>query len=427
MPLTLLPREKEEYKLRTFHLHSSGALTMEEHDQQMFAELSSASNVVSRDTDPMIRGSVAPEHSFLETAPRDSIAPEISHRMSTVGGRLSTFPGYEGDDGEPLPQRRETLAENLESMERSPNRRPTGVHDVVAPVEKPKDRGPGKDAWAALDEHEPIGKDKPLKVGKTHKTLSNQYASTLSGISDAQVRLLSPEGMEDVLSRGGYKHGPHSTLPVFTDIKTPRFVCEKLGVSSKWSEFEDLFGQLLGDMRKANVQFKTQQVVTTQVTQRPLAIMASGLRGRGELVPTGELMGVLSDHGSDGGDGYGGFDENEHGFGDEGDKDAVQIHTEGSDPVATEGNNGSRNEIELALLNAQKSYAEVFNKHVQALHSETAELVENEYFQLHKRVSEWRTRVGRWLKEVSEQRQFDMPTYKTSVVSKIGNQVVLKL
>eukprot|EP01068_Selenidium_serpulae_P015735 Selendium_serpulae@DN6239_c1_g1_i1.p3 len=91
-----------------------------------------------------------------------------------------------------------------------------------------------------------------------------------------------------------------------------------------------------------------------------------------------------------------------------------------------EGHETNRDEIETALVNAQKSYAAVFNKHVQSLHQNATELVETEYFELHKRVSEWRTKVSKWLKQISEQKQFDMPTYKSSVMTKVGKQGQVK-
>ncbi|OII70764.1 uncharacterized protein cubi_00909 [Cryptosporidium ubiquitum] len=92
-----------------------------------------------------------------------------------------------------------------------------------------------EDYWVFMDEHMKIGKDKPLKLGKTYKIPSRNYTISLEGLSQKEdildfidVYTLSSYFM-GLTEIGGekYKVGTQK-LPYFSDLKPPKLSVEKL-------------------------------------------------------------------------------------------------------------------------------------------------------------------------------------------------------
>eukprot|EP00917_Polyrhabdina_sp_WS-2016_P024426 GHVP01052880.1.p1 GENE.GHVP01052880.1~~GHVP01052880.1.p1 ORF type:complete len:658 (+),score=132.46 GHVP01052880.1:1400-3373(+) len=412
MPLALLPsKDKSERKLSALHMLDNGALVFREDEALHFMAHNTVNNKVPNSRmNSAHRGSEqlssqTPLMGNLTATPRDIMGSGLR------SARVSSSGALDCDDG---PQSLGDLDINLPPS-----------HMPPLPIAKPSK--PEIDHWKPLDEHEPQGKDKPLRVKNCIKKPNSKiYEVNLSSITSQHLDLLSLDGVSSFLRMPfgqtensqknsgspflsspfgpGYQNSLFK-LPVFQDIKLQKLACEKIGLSRDFIGFDDLISEELKNNSLKSRKSKDTRIVGLHSTYED----SDDENDREDDSTLGEDENIIS--GSP--------------------RTAMLRASPYHDDTFlmssrdTRGAMSSRLDLEPILLSAQGSYAELFSHHVNsmAINSEKGglgELFEEDRstFNMHKRVGEWRSHVEKWMQKLNTTGTYNVSSYKEKIISR---------
>ncbi|POM82473.1 Protein of unknown function (DUF1032) family protein [Cryptosporidium meleagridis] len=143
--------------------------------------------------------------------------------------------GLIGAELDEIEMKSQDYIENFDNKEnQSLNMDEKGKEDVKSSTGGRKDKNK-EDYWVFMDEHMKLGKDKPLKTGRTYKIPSRNYTISLENLSQKEDIL----DFIDIYSLSSYfmgltkiegeKHKLGSQkLPFFSDLKAPKLSIERL-------------------------------------------------------------------------------------------------------------------------------------------------------------------------------------------------------
>eukprot|EP00914_Ancora_sagittata_P027482 GHVO01053680.1.p1 GENE.GHVO01053680.1~~GHVO01053680.1.p1 ORF type:complete len:588 (+),score=111.95 GHVO01053680.1:37-1800(+) len=392
MPLLLVPREDAgDSKLSSFHLTSSGLLLASEDDEPLL----SVGNMGGCNGSLIRVGSINTPliHDYHQTGtPKPweadrAINQSISRLGSTNRGNEDTRSRshrlgavYEGDEEQCME------ADDTYDMEK----------DASVPIMTKQSVINDTHMWMELDEHAPQGKDKPYKAAtKMGSAPGPKFRCDIRSVESKQLDLFRVGEMDWMLWANG--NDEIKSVPGYDDIKLPRPLGIRLGLDTSFIEYDDLISLKQKEMKQLKSMMSRKQSVISDVYRA-----------------------IDTDTDNDGVD-----DDNSPYMSDGGD---AAIDVQMNESVEGSVVRNQKDEIEAALLKAQKSYADVYSEHLSA-HNDLNNLPheEQQIYELRKRVAEWRTRVESWMKELQDQPPFNVSAYKNMVASRFENRHVLML
>eukprot|EP00747_Dinoflagellata_sp_TGD_P166561 gnl/TRDRNA2_/TRDRNA2_189519_c0_seq1.p1 gnl/TRDRNA2_/TRDRNA2_189519_c0~~gnl/TRDRNA2_/TRDRNA2_189519_c0_seq1.p1 ORF type:complete len:719 (+),score=164.01 gnl/TRDRNA2_/TRDRNA2_189519_c0_seq1:51-2159(+) len=241
VPLFLMPRSrddrhKSEFRISNCTIHSSGAYILQESDSRLLEKIMTTI------------GSSQPSDALVPAPPQ--VVPELDQRLQDLSRELpneypQVSPSSELGNFDP-----QSVAK---TVKKTPSQVTASTEAKIVPLTA--------DPWALLDEHETVGIDVPLEVGKTcgKKINVKRLLTNANGLPDSRGagRLLTDDEMwnsdvssclASVLTAGNPVESLF--LSVAGHLK-PGSRCEtqKASFSAAWLEFEDLFSAAIAKRR----------------------------------------------------------------------------------------------------------------------------------------------------------------------------------
>jgi len=249
VPLFLMPRDqadvrRKEFRISSCTVHHSGVYLLQESDCKLLDE------VLASDATMQEGCLVGP----LVPAPPSEVQ-DLDDRLQQLLRELpQDEPAKEDIAGSPSPEKDKKTPEKEKDKEENEQKTPAKQQEQQpAKADGPKPAlPPAEDPWALLDEHELMGNDVPLEVGKTSKRLNAKkmgmtleqlsQLDDLEAMSDAALwdTDATTSGAAPFLAAGN----PIESLflSVAGNLKSGgKYETQRAGFSAVWLEFEDLF------------------------------------------------------------------------------------------------------------------------------------------------------------------------------------------
>jgi len=414
VPLFLMPRDKadrkkQEFRISSCTVHSSGAYLLQESDAKLLDELIAMNSSLHQNhpDGPLVP---APPSEVQELdAKLQVLLRELPEEKPVVP---QTDSGDEAEEKEAEQEKAAQLPGKLQT--------PATAQRLATPmtVEAQKEEEvPGHNLWALLDDDEMVGPDVPLVTGNTTKRLN------------AKKLLMSAEGLPDLVSMpplpddelwtGDSAVGFRSMLAAGHPVEAlffavaghlrpgDRYESQKAGFSAAWFEFEDLISVALAKRR--------QMKLSSQGGRHGDAEKEAPSTPRGsEHVSDNEL----SDH--------------------EGNTLATPIKVAASTPACgsalvapqTKDDDGEDNKIadqrrevarlESMIQDAQHTYESTIRQHLQRIQKETLDVDDKRFPDLYANVRRWQDQLEPVLKEFDSRPEFDIYVYSMKMLSKMS-------
>jgi len=251
VPLFLMPRDQEdrnknEFRISSCTVHHTGVYLLQESDAKLLDDI--------MDTEEHTRGGM--DGPMVPAPPRE--VQDLDDRLQEL---LREIPQDDALDlpGDALaPASPEPKGGDDAMGKATPNKLKTPLASkglALAGLDASrKGMLAAHDPWALMDEHESVGHDLPLEVGKTSKRVNAKKLLTTAeglpdpsdcrGLTDAELwdAASGDKGIAQMLAAG---HPVESLfLAVAGHLKSGgRYEVQRAGFSAAWLEFEDLFAQ----------------------------------------------------------------------------------------------------------------------------------------------------------------------------------------
>lgn len=262
VPLFLMPRNKEdrqkqEFRIQGCTVHHTGAYLLQESDSRLLDDLLASDDSMRRN---------CPDEPLVPAPP--STVQDLDRQLQAL---LHEIPEEKSEELVAMNSPAKTPAKTpLASTPNPMSAGRTPMQGMSAQMNAELARrqlAPAGDPWALQDEHETIGQDAPLEVGKTSKR-----------VVAAKKLLMNAEGLPDPLSQeplqDGQLWGNDATagvaamatagdpveslfLTVAGQLKPGgRYETQRAHFSPAWLEFEDLFSAAHSKWRQLRIATK---------------------------------------------------------------------------------------------------------------------------------------------------------------------------
>jgi len=382
VPLFLMPRDqadrrKKEFRISSCTVHHTGVYLLQESDARLLDNLLA-------------------EDATLQDGHCDGpLVPAPPKEVQDLDNRLQELLRE-------IPEEPEAPCEDVVAVGETPHKN-VAATPMVAPGQTPLVAGlPGPDPWALLDEHEAVGTNCALEVGKTSRRLNaKQLLTKGAGIPDA--------GLWGQLSDEALWSGEMSTnaapmlsvgnpvdamfLSVAEQLKHGgRYETQRAGFSSAWLEFEDLFGAAAAKRRqmKATLKGQAKPGEAAPMTPPPMEQGSDDEGGnpRAAQVTPMKLVTPLQDA----------MDE-----------EKTRQEEQRKEVVA----------LENMIQEAQLKYEGTIRQHLQQLRKDAGDTDQKKFPQLYANVRRWQDQVEPVLKELEGRAEFDIHSYGTKFLEKM--------
>jgi len=411
VPLFLMPRDQadrrsEKSRISSCTVHQSGAFLLQESDATLLDQL------------------------------YDSGSMDSEHRVvSGIEGPLVPAPGPEVQD---LDQRlQELLRKNDGPVESPPNMASPLADLMMSPQvgveesELPDVSGAFQmsdapsDPWKLLDEHEVVGKDCPLQVGKTSRKIDGRRQRLLTrGLfdadswqqpSDAEVWGHSGNAVGSTalpMLAGGHPVNSF-LLSLVGQVKgRPQLECEKAGFTAAWMPFEEFFVKATFTKRRrprpCTQQDPQQEAMDELNSLEPP--MTPGLDAVEPLTPAG-----FQAHP---------FDEDEQLVEAQTPPRNISQQLAGVLEMSEEKqlNEDQRRqvaELESQILEAQQKYESTIRQHLQLTRPDGPDSDRGIYAKLYANVQRWQDQLTPVLKENESRPEFNIDTHSSEILANL--------
>ncbi|CAE8583313.1 unnamed protein product, partial [Polarella glacialis] len=415
VPLFLMPRDpcdkrKKEFRISSCTVHHTGVYLLQESDAKLL--------------DGLLAGGVDQDASRdLLDAP---LVPAPPREVQDLDDRLQEL-------------LKEIPAENAQPMDISMD---TPAHDdvgQVVPLGSPRKDGrepvsfggvggvgalrpsagriplpAAHDPWALLDEHQSLGGEVPLEVGKTSKRVNaKKLLMNAEGLPDAGA--LAARADDDLWSAGGSSASLAPLLAAGNPVESlflavaghlksgGRYETQKAAFSAVWLEFEDLFSAALGKRR-------VQKMLT---------------RGKNGAPGTPPRQ---DDEGSDDEGGANPMTPSRAAVTPAADLDGPTTPgancTKLVSDLSEEKQRQEDQRREVAMLenmiqDAQQKYESTIRQHLQMLQKDSVDTDSRKFPQLYANVRRWQDQLEPVLKDCEARPEFDIHNYSTKFLKKM--------
>jgi len=357
------------------------------------------------DTQGLSQGDTSLDAPLVPAPPRE--VQDLDDRLQELLRELPGEPPAEEDAPKsPAPKGDDPMGKDTPTKLRTPLTAHKGLGLVGLDAAK-KGQFSAPDPWSLLDEHESVGPEVPLEVGKTSKKVNAKKllmgaeglpdASSCQGLSDAELwssTSASAAGVAPMLAAG---HPVESLfLAVAGHLKSGgRYETQRAGFSAAWLEFEDLFSQASSRRRQMKASMKRPGAPAT-----PHASDDEGASDN-ELPPAGPELRAMTPQ-------------------------KLATPMKGMEcgltplPDATDEQRKEVARLETMIQDAQSAYEATVRGHLQALQKD-GEGADKRFPQLYANVKRWQDQLEPVLKEFESRPEFDIHEYSTKFLDKMSN------
>lgn len=403
VPLFLMPRDqadrrKTEFRISSCTVHPSGIYLLQASDSKLLDD-SLASDAAEGLDAPLVPAPPA------EVQDLDNRLQELLRGIDEPAEAPAAADGEAPADEAVTPSKEEKDKAALET----PAKGKTPLTAMqLAGVEVKNGILSAPDPWALLDEHETVGQDLPLEVGKTVKKVNAKKlltnadglpdAASFEGLSDAELWSGTSQtaSVAPMLAAGN----PIESLflAVAGQMKAGgRFETQRAGFSAAWLEFEDLFALAASKRRHLRSHFKKSDkpVVTPHASDDE----ASDCEDKAGQTPKAWATPA---------------------------KEGAIGMTPLPDQMTEEDLRKEETRKEVAMLesmieDAQAKYEATVRQHLVAMQKGDGEDGTRGHSQMYANVQRWRDQLEPLLKEFESRPEFNIHEYSQKFITKIQN------
>mmetsp|Transcript_108773 Transcript_108773/g.307655 ORF Transcript_108773/g.307655 Transcript_108773/m.307655 type:complete len:653 (-) Transcript_108773:129-2087(-) len=408
VPLFLMPRDqtdrrKKEFRISTCTVHHTGVYLLQESDARLLDELLSVDDEATQGCDL--------DAPLVPAPPRE--VQDLDDRLQELLRELPEEDPVEGlDTVEDSPGKEAGEKEKEGAAPQTPQKLLATPGPGGGSLEQQSKLQDLPDPWALLDEHETVGQDLPLEVGKTTKRIN------------AKKLLVNAEGLPDVGSAEEFSDealwsgnaaaimAPMLTagnpveslfLAVAGHLKSGgQYETQRVGFSAAWFEFEDLFAAAMGQRRQ----------------------LKSLVRAHKGVPAAPDDGGASEDEGPCDGGG-----KNDIAATPQKLTDVDVPKTPGTIlkmpmEVSEESRRREEQRKEVAMLenmieDAQHKYESTVRQHLQAMQKDSVDTDNRKFPQLYANVRKWQDQLEPVLKTFESRPDFNIDEYGTKFLSKV--------
>mmetsp|Transcript_85078 Transcript_85078/g.214459 ORF Transcript_85078/g.214459 Transcript_85078/m.214459 type:complete len:714 (+) Transcript_85078:102-2243(+) len=402
VPLFLMPRDqadrrKHEFRISSCTVHHTGVYLLQESDARLLDDI--------MDTQGLSQGDTSLDAPLVPAPPRE--VQDLDDRLQELLRELPEQPLAPGEDAprSPAPKGDDMMGKETPTKLKTPFTAHKGL--TLAGMD-PSKRGllAAPDPWALLDEHESMGQEVPLEVGKTSKRVNAKKLlmgaeglpdlDSCQGLPDAELwspTSTSAAGLAPMLAAG---HPVESLfLAAAGHLKSGgKYETQRAGFSAAWLEFEDLFAQATSRKRQLKAAMKRPGAPATPHASDDEAASDH------EMPPPGHGIGATPQK--------------------------LATPAKGMDcgltplPDATDEQRKEVARLETMIQDAQATYEATVREHLQALQKD-GEGADKRFPQLYANVKRWQDQLEPVLKEFESRPEFDIHEYSTKFLDKMSN------
>jgi len=398
VPLFLMPRDqqdrrKKEFRISSCTVHHTGVYLLQESDSKLLDDL------LAGDDSLQIGGH--PDAPLVPAPPRE--VQDLDNRLQELMRELPEEPpAMDSMEVEtPLPPRLEELGQG-QVVKQTPEKK-----QIITAMKG--GLGQPSDPWALLDEHEAVGQDVPLEVGRTSKRINaKKFLTTADGLPDiGSCEGLSDEawwtgeataaGMAPMLAA---RHPVEALfLAVAGQVKSGgRYETQKAGFSAAWLEFEDLFHAALSRRRhtRATTGPKPSEPLLDaesddEFCHLPIPPLHETVTPRKRSAPADDMLTPLPP-------------------------------PEPTDwELKQEEQRKEVAQLENMIHEAQLKYESTVRSHLQTIQKDAAGHDDRKFPQLYANVRKWQDQLEPVLKEFESRPEFDIHKYGTKFLKKMSD------
>eukprot|EP00931_Biecheleriopsis_adriatica_P103422 TRINITY_DN78262_c0_g1_i1.p1 TRINITY_DN78262_c0_g1~~TRINITY_DN78262_c0_g1_i1.p1 ORF type:complete len:730 (+),score=166.10 TRINITY_DN78262_c0_g1_i1:8-2197(+) len=406
VPLFLMPRDqsdrrKKDFRISTCAVHHTGAYLLQESDAKLLDDILMDDSSVEENPDAPLVPAPPREVQDLDVRLQELLKDMPSDNTKSV--ELPETPLFENH-----PDNQVVSAEVPEQAEQPAAAPFTGTAGQLG-SKQVVPAAPVADHWALLDEHQVIGGEVPLEVGKSSRRVNAKKllmnSEGLPSVSDLAVaedagNAPNISALAPLLAAGNPVESLF--LAVAGHLKSGgRYETQRAAFSPAWLEFEDLFSSSASKRRHTKTAWKKNRAGEQDGVQGSDGEASGDEGGAQPATPSRPLVVQEAEPMTPG-------------------TGCTKIVPEMSEEK--QRHEDQRREVALLegmIQDAQQKYESTIRDHLQALQKDWVDVDNHKFPQLYANVRRWQDEIEPVLKDFESRPAFDIHTYSSKFLKKM--------